>query len=180
MLRRQCCSQCFQAFKRLIFKYLVTLSYNTSGYQTNFLLFMPKAYTRASYRGNFQYTELIRKRNRLSLSPVRSVATKNTPTRSLSTPPIDRSQPWLPSFHLNRSLFHMVQPRPHIFSTFNGGVLSYQLKYMIFQCQLSKVYLISLVKLPPILQNIFKRFQMFVIYRVLQNIMFLFRFQLHP
>ena len=45
----------------------------------------------------------------------------NTPARSISTPPAIRSQPRLPSEHINRSLVYMAQPRAHAFATFNGG-----------------------------------------------------------
>ena len=87
---------------------------------------MPKAETRASSRGNFQYQELSflnprRRRTRVSLSPIRSAIVKNTPTRSISTPHVVRSQPRVPLTHINRSLVYMVQPRVHAFATFNGG-----------------------------------------------------------
>ena len=87
---------------------------------------MPKAETRASSRGNFQYQELSfsnprRRRTRVSLSPVRSAIVTNTPTRSISTPPAIRSQPRFPSAHINRPLVYMAQPRAHAFCTFNGG-----------------------------------------------------------
>ena len=45
---------------------------------------------------------------------------KNTPARSISTPTV-RSQPRLPSTHINSSLVYMAQPRANTFSTFNGG-----------------------------------------------------------
>ena len=87
---------------------------------------MPRAETRTSSRGKFQYQELSfsnprRRKTRISLSPVRSAIVTNTPTRSISTPPAIRSHPRLPSIHINRSLVYMVQPRAHAFSTFNGG-----------------------------------------------------------
>ena len=86
---------------------------------------MPKAKTRASSRGNFQYQELSfsnpRRRTRVSLSPVRSAIVTNTPARSISTPPAVRSQLRFPLAHINRSLVYMAQPRAHAFATFNGG-----------------------------------------------------------
>ena len=45
----------------------------------------------------------------------------NTPARSISTHPTVRSQPRLPSAHINRLLVYMAQPRAHGFATFNGG-----------------------------------------------------------
>ena len=45
----------------------------------------------------------------------------NTPARSISTPLVVRSQPRLPSVHINRSLVYMAQPRAHAFATFDGG-----------------------------------------------------------
>ena len=90
---------------------------------------MPKAEIRASSRGKFQYQELSfsnprRRKTRVSLSLVRSIAVTNTPARSISTPPIVRSQPRLSSAHINRPLFHMAQPRAHDFSTFYGAIES--------------------------------------------------------
>ena len=88
---------------------------------------MPRAETRASSRGNFQYQELSfsnpkKRRTRVSLSPVRSTVAVNTPARSISTPPVVRTQPRLPSALINRTLVYMAQPRVHAFSTFNGGI----------------------------------------------------------
>ena len=85
---------------------------------------MPKAETRASSRGNFQYQELSlsnprRRKTRLSLSPIRSAVVINTPARSISTP-IFRSQLRLPSTHINRPLVYMAWPRAHAFATFYG------------------------------------------------------------
>ena len=87
---------------------------------------MPKAGTRASSRGNFQYQELSlsnprRRRIRVSLSLVRSAVVTNTPVRSISTPLAVRFQPRVPSVHINRALVYMAQPRAHAFATFNGG-----------------------------------------------------------
>ena len=55
----------------------------------------------------------------MSLSPVSSTEEVHTTARSIFTPPIVRSQPRLPSAHINRSLAYMA--RAHDFSTFNGG-----------------------------------------------------------
>ena len=57
----------------------------------------------------------------MSLSLIRSTKETHTPTRSISTPPIDRSQSRIPSAHINRSLVYMAHPRAHAFSTSNGG-----------------------------------------------------------
>lgn len=74
-------------------------------------------------RGNFQYQELSfsnpRRKARASLSLVRSAIVTHTPTRSISTPPIIRSHPRIPSTYINRSLAYMA--RAHDFGTFNGG-----------------------------------------------------------
>ena len=74
---------------------------------------MHKAETRASSRGKFQYQELSfsnprRRKARVSLSPIRSAIVTNTLTRSISTPPDVRSQPRLPSTHIDRSLVYMA------------------------------------------------------------------------
>ena len=74
---------------------------------------MPKAETRASSRGNFQYQELSfsnprKRKTRVSLSPVRNAIVTNTLARSISTPPTVRSQPRLPSAHINRALAYMA------------------------------------------------------------------------
>ena len=86
---------------------------------------MPRAETRASSRGNFQYQELSllnpRRRTRVSLSPVRRVVLVSTPARSISTPPAIRILPILPSTLINRTLVYMALPRVHAFATFNGG-----------------------------------------------------------
>ena len=87
---------------------------------------MPRAETRASSRGKFQYQELSlsnprKRRTRTSLSPVRGAITVNIPVRSVSTPPTVRTQPRLPSTLTNRTLVYMAQPRFHAFATFNGG-----------------------------------------------------------
>ena len=78
------------------------------------------------FRSNLQYKELSfsnprRRRTRVSLSPVRSAIGKNTPARSISTPPTIRTQPRLPSTLINRTLVYMALPRVHSFATFNGG-----------------------------------------------------------
>lgn len=85
---------------------------------------MPRAETRASSRGKFQYQELSynpRRRARISLSPVRGVLVVDILARSLSTPPAVRTQPRLPSSRVNRTLIYMALPRVHAFATFNGG-----------------------------------------------------------
>ncbi len=61
------------------------------------------------------------RRTRVSLSLVRSAIATNTPARSISTTPTIRSQPRLPSTHINRSLVYMEQHRAHTLATFNGG-----------------------------------------------------------
>ncbi len=74
---------------------------------------MPRAKTRASSRGKFQYQELSlsnprRRRTRTSLSLVRGVITVNIPLRSVSTPFVARTQPRLPSTLINRTLVYMA------------------------------------------------------------------------
>ena len=84
---------------------------------------MPKTHTRASSKGKFQYQELsfsnIRRKARVSLSPIRSATVTHTPVRSISTPHVVRSQPRIPSTYINKSLAYMA--RAHDFATFNGG-----------------------------------------------------------
>ena len=84
---------------------------------------MHSKYDCSSFRGKFQYQELSlsnpRRKVRVSLSPVRSGIGVHTPTRSISTPPIVRSQPRIPSSYINKKLSYIA--RAHAFSTFNGG-----------------------------------------------------------
>ena len=54
----------------------------------------------------------------MSLSLVRSTEEIHTPARSISTPPIVRSQPRKTLAHINRLLVYMA--RAYTFSTFNG------------------------------------------------------------
>lgn len=88
---------------------------------------MPRT-TRASTRGNFQFTQLPtsssrkKRTNRLSLSPKRNNNSAGKVARSISTPPIPRDHPShskTPSFLANRSLRFMA--RQHAFAPFNGG-----------------------------------------------------------
>ena len=55
------------------------------------------------------------------MSLVRGLVVTSIPTRSTSTPLDVRSQPRLPSTHINRPLVYMALPRAHAFANFNGG-----------------------------------------------------------
>ena len=116
-----------QAFKRLFSKYLATPSSKIWFSDQVAAYSMPRA-TRASTRGNFQFTQLPasvsrkKRTNRPSLSPERTPKSASKTARSVSTPPIPRDHP---SYSRTLSLLINIplrfMARQHAFSPFNGG-----------------------------------------------------------